>query len=102
MDASPSEMPTDHYAMSDTPEDKKALKPRASGAVATPKFKRGLKGFLTETRREMKKVVWPTRRETTRLTLIVLALVLLAGAGLSFMGWIADTGVMLITKGKVS
>ena len=89
--------------MSDTPEQKSPIaRPRAGSSVATPKFKRGLKGFIAETRREMKKVVWPTRKETTRLTVVVLALVILIGAGLSFMGWVADTGVSLITQGKVA
>jgi preprotein translocase subunit SecE len=42
-------------------------------SVATPKFNRGIRGFFAEVGREMRKVNWPPRSETTRLTGIVLA-----------------------------
>lgn len=38
-----------------------------------PGSRRGFKGFLSEARAEMVKVTWPTPRETTRLTGVVLA-----------------------------
>ena len=94
-------MPTDNYVMSNSPEDSKPDKPRTPASIATPKFKRGLKGFITETRREMKKVVWPTKKETTRLTFVVLSLCIIIACGLSLMGWIDDTAVQMITKGHV-
>jgi len=43
--------------------------------------------FLRETRDELKKVVWPTRQEVIRLTLVVIAVSLLVGiflGGLDF------------------
>jgi preprotein translocase subunit SecE len=45
-------------------------------------------GFLRETRDELKKVVWPTRQEVTRLTLVVIVVSLLVGmllGGLDFL-----------------
>ena len=47
--------------------------PDGPSAVATPKFNRGVRGFFAEVGREMRKVNWPPRAETTRLTGIVLA-----------------------------
>lgn len=44
-------------------------------------------GFFRETADELKKVVWPTRQETIRLTFVVIAVSLLVGlflGGLDF------------------
>jgi preprotein translocase SecE subunit len=76
-------------------------KPKAPSTIATPKMKRGLKGFIHETKREMKKVNWPSRKETNRLTFVVLSLVVLIAVMLSVMGWASDTLVTIITKGRV-
>ncbi|HJZ06049.1 MAG: preprotein translocase subunit SecE [Candidatus Levybacteria bacterium RIFCSPLOWO2_01_FULL_39_24] len=49
--------------------------------MATPK------AFLRETRDELKKVVWPTRQEVIRLTLVVIVVSLIVGiflGGLDF------------------
>lgn len=35
--------------------------------------------FLMETRDELKKVTWPTQKEVTRLTLLVIAISLIVG-----------------------
>jgi preprotein translocase subunit SecE len=89
--------------MSNEPGDRKDDKvdrPKAPGTIATPKFKRGLKGFFTETRREMNKVTWPSRKETNRLTFVVLSLVVIIAVTLSLMGWASDTIVTIITKGR--
>lgn len=51
------------------PEDK-----RTAGSVPMPKLKRrGMRGFLADTRSELKKVTWPTRHEANRLTGVVLS-----------------------------
>ena len=47
--------------------------PDGPTGIATPKFNRGFKSFFSEVGREMRKVNWPPRSETTRLTGIVLA-----------------------------
>lgn len=48
--------------------------------------------FLKESRTEVRKVVWPTRQETTQTTLIVLAMVMVVALFLwlldSVLGWI--------------
>jgi preprotein translocase subunit SecE len=53
----------------------KAKKPQASGAP--PKKRRFT--FFSDIVGELKKVVWPTRQETTRLTLIVIGLCVVMG-----------------------
>lgn len=45
--------------------------------------------FLRESRIEVRKVVWPTRQETTQSTLVVVALVFLVGIIL----WLLDMGL---------
>jgi preprotein translocase SecE subunit len=91
--------------MSNEPNDPKKesgqAKAKPPTAIATPKFKRGLKGFIADTKREMNKVNWPTKKETTRLTSVVLSLVIVIAVMLSLMGWASDTVVALITKGKI-
>jgi preprotein translocase subunit SecE len=55
-------------------------------AVATKK--RGLRfRFFGDTIGELKKVVWPTRREAMRLTIMVLAVCLTIGALLSLLDY---------------
>lgn len=48
-------------------------------------------GYLGDARTEVRKVVWPTRKETTQTTLIVLAMVIVVAIGLflidSFLSW---------------
>lgn len=75
--------------------------PRRSGALPIPKSKRGLKGFFLEVGREMKKVSWPSRAETNRLTGVVLAVCGLVVAILAAMSFVFETMVNLITKGTV-
>jgi preprotein translocase SecE subunit len=43
-----------------------------TGKVALPSSRRGVKGFFAETSRELRKVNWPSPREATRLTGVVL------------------------------
>lgn len=74
---------------------------KGPSSIATPKFKRGLKGFLSETSREMKKVNWPTKKETNRLTFVVIALCIAIALILGGMGLVANTLVTLVNKGRV-
>ena len=50
--------------------------------------------FVKEARLELRKVVWPTRKETTQSTLVVIALVLAA----AFFLWAVDLGLIKIVK----
>ena len=74
-------------------------KPRAS--VPIPSSKRGLKSYMNEVLREMKKVSWPTKAETTRLTGVVIGVCLLVGTIMITMSWAFGVIVDLLTKGKV-
>jgi preprotein translocase subunit SecE len=44
--------------------------------------------FLRETRSELRKVVWPTRREALNMTAIVLGVTILMAAGLGMVDWL--------------
>ena len=50
--------------------------------------------FLKDSRMELRKVVWPTRQETTQTTLAVLAMVVIMGLFL----WLLDTILVWIVK----
>jgi preprotein translocase SecE subunit len=47
--------------------------PQTTSTAPIPKPKRGVKTYLAEVSRELKKVSWPSKEETTRLTGVVLA-----------------------------
>ncbi|MBI3721660.1 MAG: preprotein translocase subunit SecE [Fimbriimonas ginsengisoli] len=81
--------------MSQTPQ-----KPPGAG-IPIPKSRRGMKGFISEVSREMRKVVWPTPKETNRLTGIVLAVCFMIVAVLFALSEVASVFVDLVTKGKV-
>ncbi len=71
-----------------TSKSKPEPSPKASGSAPLPDLRRGMKGFLRGVQQEMKRVTWPSRKETTRLTgvvlgvcgLITIFLALLSGA----------------------
>lgn len=46
---------------------------------------------------EVRKVVWPSRKETTNTTLIVMAMVVLVGIILWIFDWILASGVQMLT-----
>lgn len=84
------------------PKDNKANEPsggRRGGGVPVPRSKRGLKGFLAEVQREMKKVSWPTRTETNRLTIMVLSVCVMLVAFISALGFVFGFVIDIITKG---
>jgi len=88
----------------DEPRDNKpapAGTGKARGSVPVPKSKRGLKGFYNEVIREMKKVSWPTRPETNRLTGVVLAVCVMLVTFLSVLGFVFGFAIDLVTKGRV-
>ena len=71
------------------------------GSLPMPRSRRGLKGFFAEVGREMKKVSWPSRQETNRLTGVVLAVCGLVVGILWLLSVVFDTLVNIITKGSV-
>jgi len=50
--------------------------------------------FAQEARQELRKVVWPTRKETTQMTLVVVAMVILVSLFL----WVVDWGLLAAVK----
>lgn len=67
------------------------------GLMFTTHIGRGLWVFFQESRQEVRKVVWPNRDETTRTTMLVIAMVFTVG----FILWLLDMflfwGVRLLT-----
>ena len=78
---------------------KTAMRNEPPKSVATPKMRRGFKGFWVDVYRELKKVEWPKVREVNRLTMVVLVVCALVVAILSLMSMVAGTLVNLL-QGK--
>ena len=57
-----------------------------AGMVLTTDMGRNVWSFVLESKQEVRKVVWPTRDETLRTTLLVFAMVILVG----FVLWLLD------------
>jgi preprotein translocase subunit SecE len=51
-------------------------------------------GFVKDSRTEVRKVVWPTRKETTQTTLVVIVMVIILG----FLLWIMDSFLLWAVK----
>jgi preprotein translocase subunit SecE len=54
--------------------------------------------FLRETRSELMKVVWPTRREALNMTAIVLGVTLVMAAGLGMVDWLLTKLFALVVR----
>ncbi len=67
----------------------------AAAAIAlTSEQGKKLWRFATDSRMEVRKVVWPTRNETIQTTLVVMVMVLILG----IMLWLFDTILMAILR----
>ena len=73
--------------------------PRPAGSLPTPKIRRGLKTFFAETIREMRKVNWPNRSETNRLTGVVLVVCFMVVVFLSVAGLLFGTIIDFVARG---
>ena len=56
------------------------------GMILTTGMGQNVWGFILESKQEVRKVVWPTRDETLRTTLLVFAMVVIVG----FVLWLLD------------
>lgn len=74
---------------------------KPQGSIPLPKTKGGPKQFLIDVQREMKKVSWPTRAETTRLTGIVLSVCLMLVVILTGLSFVFEKIIDLVTKGRI-
>lgn len=57
-----------------------------------------LKGFLVETWQELKKVTWPSRRETLGATLVVIILVILTSLYLGLVDMVIQYVIFLLYR----
>ena len=81
-------------AKSSKGKDQTALKKKAT-AVGNKKKKRGsMKEYFKGVKLEMKKVVWPTKKELGSFTAVVLA----TCAAFALVFWAVDTGVLAAIK----
>jgi preprotein translocase subunit SecE len=67
------------------------------GMMLTTNLGRNLWSFILESKVEVRKVVWPTRDETTRTTLLVFAMVFIVGLILWILDMFLFWGVRLLT-----
>jgi len=68
-------------------------------SIPIPKVRRGLSTYFKEVGREMKKVNWPPRQETNRLTGVVLAVCALVVGVLVILNYFWAFVVDSLTKG---
>jgi len=64
------------------------------GIALTTEVGRASWGFLKDARTEARKVVWPTRKETTNTTLLIMAGVVIVGIFL----WLLDMGLLALVQ----
>jgi len=69
----------------------------ALGMMLTTDLGRTVWSFVLESKQEVRKVVWPTRDETTRTTLLVFAMVFIVGLILWLLDMFLFWGVRLLT-----
>lgn len=69
----------------------------ALGLMLTTEIGRGVWSFVLESKLEVRKVVWPTRDETVRTTMLVFAMVFLVGLILWLLDMFLFWGVRFIT-----
>lgn len=67
------------------------------GLMVTTNVGRNTWVFFLESKQEVRKVVWPTREETTRTTMLVFAMVMLVAGVLWLLDWVLFEGVKLLT-----
>ena len=67
------------------------------GLMLTTDFGRMIWSFVVESRQEVRKVVWPSREETVRTTMMVFAMVFIVGLGLWLLDMFLFWGVRLLT-----
>ena len=72
---------------------------QAPSSIPIPKSRRGFRTFWAEVGRELKKVNWPSRAETNRLTGTVLAICLLLITVLAGMHFVFHQVIEILTRG---
>ncbi len=70
----------------------------AIGLLFTTAAGQNIWAFMLEAKLEVRKVVWPTREETIRTTLLVFGMVFLVGLGLWLLDMFLFWGIRLLTE----
>lgn len=73
----------------------------AIGLVFTTAVGAQVWAFISDSKTEVRKVIWPTRQETMQATMLVVALVFIVGLILWLMDMVLFWGVGLLTGQKV-
>ena len=76
-------------------------RPKAPGMLARRPFgsqQAGITNYVRELRSEIRKVIWPSRREWTNLTLVVLAISAVVGAFLGAIDFIFQEFFRLLLR----
>ncbi len=68
-----------------------------AGIAMTTEIGRAGWDFSKGAREELRKVVWPTRKETIQVTLTVIVMVVVTGIFLWFVDWLLGFGVQALT-----
>ncbi len=66
----------------------------ALGLVLTTEMGRVSAGYVKDARTEVRKVVWPTRKETGQTTMLIMAAVVVVGIFL----WLLDMGLLALVQ----
>jgi preprotein translocase subunit SecE len=69
----------------------------AIGLILTTGTGRNIWGFMLESKQEVRRVVWPTREETIRTTLMVFVMVFIVGLVLWCLDMFLFWGIRLLT-----
>ena len=84
---------------STTPEKDKQQQQRERGESIITRFTEGTRRYYRETRGELRRVTWPTREESQRLTLVVIGVSIVFALFLGFLDFIFSSAVgWLITQ----
>ncbi|MGR9116393.1 MAG: preprotein translocase subunit SecE [Gammaproteobacteria bacterium] len=67
------------------------------GLMSTTEVGQSIWAFILESKQEVKKVVWPTRQETFRTTMLVFAMVFIVGLVLWFLDMFLFWGIRMLT-----
>jgi len=71
----------------------------APTSIPIPKVRRGIRQYFRDVSQEMKKVTWPTRTETNRLTGVVLGVCILVVLFLTALSIVFDTIFQVVFRG---
>ncbi|MCI8424021.1 MAG: preprotein translocase subunit SecE [Lawsonibacter sp.] len=74
----------------------KADKAKKADKKSKPGFFARIGKWLKEMKSELKKVQWPTRKQTINNTLIVIACVIVVGIFIWIFDYVADNGIKLL------